>query len=104
VFEVSFVNDCGNRERHVVKAHWLARQIARDAIRNGSNQITVRLLRMDLLIVKPDGQAVLIYEKLTPTKAARLSRDWACENRETGIILWPSGRKIPKRFVIQQAG
>jgi hypothetical protein len=105
MFEVSFVTAEGNLERHIVRPHWMARQIARKAIAKDATDILVRLMRVDLWAINPKtGNAHLIYEKITPTRAALISRDWLCNNRAIGLILWPSEQKTPKQIVAKRAG
>jgi hypothetical protein len=104
MFEVLFVNNRGDRERHVVKAHWLARQIARRAVEDDSRGIVVRPLRTDVWLVDAEtGTMDRVAADLSPKSAANLTKEWAGTDRRSGMLLWPSECSVPPKVRANRA-
>jgi hypothetical protein len=104
VFEVSYVDSRGNRERHIVRAHWLARQIARRAVESESRGIVVRSLRTDVWLVDSQtGTMDRVAADLSPRSAATLTKEWAGTDRRSGMLLWPSECPVPRKVRTNRA-
>jgi hypothetical protein len=97
--EVNYVDSQGLVRRHIVKAWWLARAIAKNAVRANATQIRLRRIRVDIWLVDPETRTIYCaYEKVMLSQAARVSRDWCIDSESTGVLMMPAGAAMPPRF------
>ena len=85
--EVNYVDSHGVVRRHVVKAWWLARAIAKNAVQANATQIRLRRIRVDIWLVDPETRTIYCaYQRVMLSQAARVSRSPSSLPRDVVLV------------------
>lgn len=95
MFQVSYFTESGLSERHVTKAFWLAKLKAKEALGRNCRSIKITRVRIDLWVMLPNGSVEPVAKRVPIKSALRWSKDWSEIDNQNGVILWPSGSKMP---------
>ncbi len=101
--EVVYNDKANQRQRLVFPSRWAAVTVATYLIKKGFQAVKRRTIRTDIWLVDADGEVFFVGSKVTAKDAAKWAYEFAGVDREFGVLLWPSGTRLPKHFKVNSS-
>ena len=76
-------------------------EFRRDELSRHGVQCRIRRCRFDVLVFDNVSESlIVINRRMTRNQASQLAFEWTGTSGRCGVLVWPSGEELPKKFVL----